>query len=116
MTAQRICDVFLAVVLLLVCLPMMSVVCLLMALETSGAPFVRRDRVTVDGRIVRVFQLRASLGRGASLNPSIIVRIVHQLHIDQVPQLFNVLLGDLSLVGQGRDDVGGRSLLAWLER
>ncbi len=116
MTAQRMCDVFLAFVLLLICLPMMSLACLLTALESNAAPLVRRDRVAPDGRIVRVFQLRADLGRGVSLDSSIVARTARQLHIDQVPQLLNVLMGDITLVGQSRDDMGGRSLLAWRER
>lgn len=116
MTAQRICDVFLALVLLLICLPVMSVACLLMALETQATPFVLRDRVTPDGRIVRVFQLRAGFDTRAGLRTSFLMRAVHQLHIDQVPQLLSVLSGDLSLVGACRDEVGQRSLLAWRER
>lgn len=116
MTAQRMCDVFLAVALLFICLPMMSIVCLLMVLETQTMPFVLRDRVAPDGRIVRVFQLRASFDKRVCPRASILTRTVHQLHIDQVPQLLNVLLGGLSLIGHGRDDVDQRSLLAWRER
>lgn len=116
MTAQRICDVFLALVLLLICLPMLSVACLFMALETQTTPFILRDRVTPDGRIVRVFQLRASFDTRAGLRTSFLMRMVRQLHIDQVPQLLSVLSGDLSLVGPGRDEVGQRSVLAWRGR
>ena len=116
MTAQRICDVFLAFVLLLVCLPMMSIACLITMLELKAPPFVRRDGFTPDGRIVRVFQLRTGFARDMSPHSPPMMRIIRRLHIDQVPKLLNVLLGDLSLVGHGRDDVAGRGLLAWRER
>jgi lipopolysaccharide/colanic/teichoic acid biosynthesis glycosyltransferase len=112
MTAQRICDVFLAVVLLLICLPIMTAACLLIAVELQGAPFVRRDRIAPDGRIVRVFHLRT----GSASCRSALARTMCELYIDQIPQLLNVLAGDLSLVSHARTDVSGRSLLAWRER
>jgi lipopolysaccharide/colanic/teichoic acid biosynthesis glycosyltransferase len=78
---------------------------------TSGRPiFFRQDRVGQDGRVFRIFKFRTMIpgavnhGRGYYLedgDPRITAcgRWMRATSLDELPQLFNVLLGDMSLVG-----------------
>jgi lipopolysaccharide/colanic/teichoic acid biosynthesis glycosyltransferase len=117
---KRVLDVVAAVVLLACLLPLFLVVAFLIELDTRGPVFYRQQRVGRDGRPFRMVKFR-SMQRGADrqlvqllplnetdgpmfklrCDPRVtrVGRVLRRLSIDELPQLFNVLLGDMSLVG-----------------
>ena len=112
--ALRTLDVTLSALFLLVSLPVTLPIALLL-LITSGPPlFYRGDRVGRGGRIFQMLKFR-TLRRGAEerLGPYLGAELVHRTdeettwlggwlratQLDEVPQLWNVLRGDMSLVG-----------------
>jgi lipopolysaccharide/colanic/teichoic acid biosynthesis glycosyltransferase len=112
--ALRTLDVTLSVVFLLVSLPLTLPIALLLLL-TSGLPlFYRGDRVGRGGRVFQMLKFR-TLRRSAELRlgPYLGEELVRRTHdetttlggwlratqLDEVPQLWNVLRGDMSLVG-----------------
>jgi sugar transferase (PEP-CTERM system associated) len=107
---KRAFDLALASVLLVVALPMMAVAAIAIFIE-SGAPiFIRQERVGRCGQLFLCVKFRSmrtdaehdGVARWASANDSRVTRVgrlMRKLRIDELPQLFNVLSGEMSLVG-----------------
>jgi exopolysaccharide biosynthesis polyprenyl glycosylphosphotransferase len=103
-------DLSAALALLIVTLPLMIVTTLAIALETGFPVIYRQERVGFNGRIFTVFKFR-SMGHDAekggkarwaiARDPRVtrVGRMIRKLRIDELPQLFNVLRGEMSFVG-----------------
>ena len=106
---KRVLDVATAIVGLTVLLPLIAIVSLLIKLD-SGAPVLfRQERVGRRFRPFVIYKFRTMTTGAANPRFPISVgddprvtrlgRVLRMLKIDEVPQLFNVLKGDMSLVG-----------------
>ena len=89
---QRVCDVALAAAVLAAGLPALALAALAVRLASPGPVFERRQYVGRDGALFTLYRLR-SRGAGAA------GRLVRRLRVDALPELFNVMIGDMSLVG-----------------
>lgn len=95
----------------IICLaPLLCLVAILIKLESRGPVLFLQDRVGRNNQLFRIFKFRsmrveaadANGGRSASRDDDRITRVgrfIRATSIDELPQLFNVLLGDMSLVG-----------------
>jgi sugar transferase (PEP-CTERM system associated) len=107
---KRCFDLVAASALLVLALPVMVVTALLILLEDGAPVFYRQERVGLGGRVFRVVKFR-SMRRDAEKDGkprwalsdddrvTRVGRVIRRLRIDELPQLFNVLAGDMSLVG-----------------
>jgi len=107
---KRLFDVVAASILLLLALPVMAVTALLIVLEDGSPVFYRQERVGLNGRLFKVIKFRSMRNdaesdgkpRWATANDDRVTRvgrIIRRLRIDELPQLYSVLAGDMSLVG-----------------
>ncbi len=107
---KRIFDVVLAVVLLAPALPLVLVAAALVRLTSRGPVLYRQERVGKDGRSFTMLKLRtmeaeAERATGpvlaAANDPRItpLGRVLRATRLDELPQLWNVLRGDMSFVG-----------------
>lgn len=107
--SKRVLDILAAVAGLALFIPFLPIVALAIWLEDRGPVFYGQVRVGKDGRPFRMYKLRsmrtdAEKGRAvwaAKDDPRVtrIGKFLRRSRLDEVPQLFNVLRGDLSLVG-----------------
>jgi sugar transferase (PEP-CTERM system associated) len=107
---KRAGDLFLSIVLLVFTVPLMLLAALAIRLDSAGAILFRQDRQGMDGKNFEVLKFR-SMKHGAErksgptwatkYDPRItrVGRILRKLRIDELPQLFNVLRGEMSFVG-----------------
>ena len=107
---KRILDILGAITgFIFLALPL-GVLSLLIYLDDPGPVFFLQDRVGRNGKIFRLYKLRtmkqtapAYLSTEEMENPGDYVtktgRILRKLSLDEIPQLFNVLKGDMSLIG-----------------
>ena len=107
---KDVLDRVLAAFGLLLALPLMAVFCLLIKLTSRGPAFHSQDRVGKDGKVFRILKLRTMVRDAEQATGPVwatendprvtpIGRFLRRTHLDEVPQLWNVLQGDMSLVG-----------------
>jgi exopolysaccharide biosynthesis polyprenyl glycosylphosphotransferase len=125
---KRLTDIFLGGLLLIVALPFMLVIAIAIKLSDGGPVFFRQDRLSRFNTVVRIFKFRShrlgysgltpeeaflKLGRPELLelyrhsgdqlldDPRVtpLGRFIRRTSLDELPQLFNVVRGDISLVG-----------------
>src|SRR5690606_30506216 len=107
--AKRLVDVFGACCGLLVCAPLFLVLALLIKIDARGPVLFQQLRVGRGFRQFYLYKFRSMVPdasrRGGELTVGIdprvtrIGRVLRQFKLDELPQLFNVLKGDMSLVG-----------------
>lgn len=109
MLAKRIFDLFFSTVGVVVLAPLFVIISVWIKMDTPGPVFFRQERVGKSGRPFRIYKFRTMCLDAQSKGRQITVgddpRITHsgkllrQYKIDELPQLLNVISGDMSLVG-----------------
>ena len=106
-TAKRWFDILVGACLLILAAPLLVLCAVLIRLESPGPAFFRQDRIGRGFRKFRMIKLR-TMYQGAEERPytlrhdpriTPLGRWLRRLKIDECPQLWNVLRGDMSLVG-----------------
>jgi lipopolysaccharide/colanic/teichoic acid biosynthesis glycosyltransferase len=116
--SQRLLDLVLAGVGSLVTAPLVAVLALAIRLESSGRAIYLQTRVGKDGREFKIYKLRTMVrgaeftGAGLAIQEgddriTPIGRWLRRYSLDELPNLWNVLLGDMSIVGP-RPTVAGQ--------
>ncbi len=106
----RLLDIVASITILLILWPAMLLISLLIKLTTAGPVFYKQQRVGKDGKIFTLYKFRTMINDAekvvgpvlAKQNDARITRIGRVLRttrLDELPQLLNILLGKMSLVG-----------------
>lgn len=107
---KRAFDIVSAGIVSIILLPVWIIVAIAIKLDSKGPVFFRQGRRTKDGRIFQMFKFRSMVVNaeqmGAGLfnyenDPRVtkVGRVLRNTSIDELPQLFNILKGDMSVVG-----------------
>ena len=106
---KRLFDFVLALILLIPSTILIGIFGLLIILESEGGVFFKQERLGKDGKLIYVLKLR-SMVKGATRQGPLytkqnddrvtrVGRFVRRTRIDELPQIFNVLTGDMSFIG-----------------
>jgi lipopolysaccharide/colanic/teichoic acid biosynthesis glycosyltransferase len=107
---KRALDIGVATSLLVVASPFLGIAALLIRLETHGHPIYRQRRVGRDGVPFELYKLRTMVSGAETMGPGLAVdagdsritrlgAILRRTSLDELPNLFNVLRGEMSVVG-----------------
>ena len=110
LVGKRVFDTLVSLLALLLSGPVMFVTAVLVKLTSPGPVLYRQERMGMDGRTFSILKFRtmrtdAEAGTGATMaqagdsRRTPIGAFLRRLSIDELPQFFNVLVGDMSLVG-----------------
>lgn len=106
---KRATDLLVSIVGLIIASPIMIIVAIAIKLYDGGPVFFKQNRVTKDGKIFNVLKFRSMIVdadkvklRKATTDDDRITpigKIIRPFRLDELPQLLNILKGDMSLVG-----------------
>ncbi|MCZ8493339.1 sugar transferase [Priestia megaterium] len=106
---KRMFDILISFMALMVLLPVILLFALIVMIETPGSPFFFQERLGQSGRPFTIMKLRSMYSdaekngaQWAVKNDSRVTKVgklIRQTRIDELPQLWNVLKGDMSIVG-----------------
>lgn len=106
---KRIFDLVVSIILFIILAIPMAIIALLIKLDSEGPVFYRQERVTIYGKHFRIHKFRTMVSNADKIgsavtieNDSRITRVGAKLRgcrLDELPQIFDVLSGDMSFVG-----------------
>lgn len=107
---KRAMDIIISLIGLIVASPVMLLVALAIKLEDKGPVFYKQKRVTVNGKVFDILKFRSMIvnaekdgeSKPATDNDPRITKvgkIIRAIRIDELPQIINILKGDMSVVG-----------------
>ena len=109
MVLKRLFDVTASAILIVLLSPVMAAIAVLIKMDSPGPVLFRQVRVTQYGRQFRICKFRTMVDKAESLGGQVttsgdmrVTRIGKKLRgcrLDELPQLFNVLMGDMTFVG-----------------
>ncbi len=104
--AKRACDIVISLIGLLVSSPIMLITAGILKLQGNGSIFFRQKRATLNGTVFEIIKFRTMYEDSGNFSAredddrvTPVGRFLRKYRIDELPQLFNVLRGEMSLVG-----------------
>lgn len=104
-TIKRVMDFVFATMLVVIFSPLFLLVAVLIKIDSKGPVFFRQERVGKDGKVFRIFKFRSMVFDNDMRDYSCrdqytrVGGVLRRLSFDELPQLFNVIAGEMSFVG-----------------
>lgn len=107
---KRMLDVVIAALTLIILSPLMAFTAAAVKLESDGPAIFKQDRLGLNGKVFKIYKFR-SMCQGAEhtgtgvysgaddMRVTKVGKIIRATSIDELPQLFNILKGDMSFIG-----------------
>lgn len=112
---KRVFDIVVSLIMIILCSPILLIISILIVKDSKGGVFYRQERVTQYGRVFRIFKFRTMVKNADQIGTQVTVsndsrttKIGSKLRncrLDELPQLFNIFLGDMTFVGTRPESV-----------
>ena len=108
---KRLLDFILSLIGLIILSPVLLVVAVLVKCSSKGPIFFKQERLGKDGKVFKIIKFRTMINNAENLGTGLRITgkddfritkvggVLRKLSLDELPQLINVLKGDMSLVG-----------------
>ena len=106
---KRVMDVAFAIIMLVLFSPIFLITAIAIKIDDRGPVFYRQERCTIDEKVFRIIKFRSMVvdAEANGVKPCIgrdprvtrVGSIIRKSRIDELPQLFNIIKGDMSFVG-----------------
>ncbi len=102
-------DVAVGIVVAVVLMPVMLIISIMIKMDSDGPVMFRQERVTAYGKKFRIFKFRTMVVNAESIGAQVtskedsritgVGKFIRKTRLDELPQIFNVIKGDMSFVG-----------------
>jgi len=109
LAVKRIFDVAASLIVMALLLPLFVMIGIAIKLDSEGPVFFRQTRITQYGRRFRIFKFRTMVHNAEKMGTQVTTRndrrvtrvgvLLRKFRLDEIPQLFNILAGDMTFVG-----------------
>ena len=106
---KRVFDIIISFLLLILLSPLFLVLAIMIKIDSKGPVFYRQERITKYGKVFRIFKFRTMVVNADKIgslvtanNDNRITKVgnmIRNSRLDEIPQLINILTGDMSFVG-----------------
>ena len=106
---KRIVDLLVSIIGVIITLPIILIACILVCLESKGSPIYKQKRVGINNKEFDIYKIRSMVNNAeksgakwAVKNDARVTRVgkfIRMTRIDELPQFFNVLKGDMTIIG-----------------
>lgn len=106
---KRIIDIVLSALLLISLFPIFIILSIAIKCESKGPIFYRQERITKYGKTFRIFKFRTMIQNADKTGDLVTIKndnritkigkLIRKCRLDELPQLINILIGDMSFVG-----------------
>lgn len=112
---KRVFDIFAATIMLVIISPILAIISIIIVKDSKGGVFYRQERVTQYGKKFKIFKFRTMVANADKIgtqvtvsNDSRVTKVGEKLRkyrLDELPQLINIILGDMTFVGTRPESV-----------
>ncbi|MCG6959682.1 sugar transferase [bacterium BMS3Abin03] len=106
---KRFTDIIFSILILIITFPILLISALAIKLDSKGPVFFIQERTGLNGKPFRMYKLRGMVENALEIGPQLtqmndpritrVGKFLRRTSIDEIPQVFNVLKGDMSLIG-----------------
>ena len=106
---KRFTDISISILLLIISLPIIIIAVIAIKLDSKGPVFFVQDRTGLNGKPFKMIKFRGMVNNAMEIGPELTQRddpritkvgkILRRTSIDEIPQMINVIRGEMSLVG-----------------
>ncbi|MFZ2324240.1 MAG: sugar transferase [Ignavibacteriaceae bacterium] len=106
---KRLTDIFFSISLLIITSPLLIVAAIAIKLESKGPILFLHERTGLNGKPFKMIKFRGMVDNALQIGPELtqvndpritrVGKILRRTSIDEIPQVFNVLKGEMSLIG-----------------
>ncbi len=109
LVVKRIFDIVISLMMIVILSPIMVLISIIIKITSPGPVFFTQERITTYGMPFKIFKFRSMVCNADKIGSEVTVqndcritkvgRIIRKLRLDEIPQLFNIFLGQMSFVG-----------------
>lgn len=106
---KRIFEFVLAIIFVIIFTPLFLIISVVIKLDSKGPVIFRQERVTQYGKRFRIYKFRTMIKNADKIGVQVttnndvritrVGRVLRKLRLDEIPQLFNIIKGEMSFVG-----------------
>jgi exopolysaccharide biosynthesis polyprenyl glycosylphosphotransferase len=107
---KRITDIFISLIILFLTIPLTLIIPILIKIDSKGPVLFKQDRIGMNSKVFTIYKFRSMYQDAEKQTGPVwskkhdprvtrVGRILRNLRLDEIPQFFNVLKGEMSLVG-----------------